>query len=263
MRLSRSLREVRTMRKISKIAALTKRNVKEIVRDPISLVFMLALPLFLEVLFYYLFHNLTAQFGMANLAPGIVVFSQSFLTLFTGLLIATDRGSAFLTRLYVCGARSYEFIFGYALAMIPLTLIQTVLFFLVGGIIDPSIFGIGMLRCIPIALLTSLLFIGLGILFGSICNERLIGGVSSVIVTAQSLLSGMWFPIEGLSSGMLTVMKCLPFKNATDVMRLALSGGGDPVKDYLIPILIVVGYTAAAFISAILAFKGKMRSKNT
>ena len=46
-------------------------------------------------------------------------------------------------------------------------------------------------------------------------------------------------------------------------MRLALSGGGDPVKDYLIPILIVVGYTAAAFISAILAFKGKMRSKNT
>jgi ABC-2 type transport system permease protein len=246
-----------------KTLVFAKRNLKEIVRDPLSLIFMIAMPLVLEVLFYFIFHELTPQFEMASLAPGIVVFSQSFLTLFTGLLIAMDRSTAFLTRLYVCGARSHEFIFGYALAMIPLTLVQTVLFFLVGGIIDPSIFGLGMLRCIPLALLTSLLFIGLGILFGSICGEKSIGGVSSAVITAQSVLSGMWFPIEGLNPGMVTLMKCLPFKNATDVMRLALSGGGDPVKDHLVPILIVAAYAAAAIAGAILAFRGKMRSKNT
>ncbi|MBR3423434.1 MAG: ABC transporter permease [Clostridia bacterium] len=247
----------------SKTLAFAKRNMKEIVRDPLSLIFMIALPLVLEVLFYFIFHELTPQFEMANLAPGIVVFSQSFLTLFTGLLIALDRSSAFLTRLYVCGARSCEFIFGYALAMIPVTFVQTVLFFLVGGMIDPSIFGIGMLRCIPLALLTSLLFIGLGILIGSVCNEKSVGGVASAVITAQSVLSGMWFPTEGLNSGMVTVMKYLPFKNATDVMRLALSGGGDPVKDYLIPILIVAAYAAAALVGAVFAFRSKMRSKNT
>ncbi|MBQ1502563.1 MAG: ABC transporter permease [Clostridia bacterium] len=250
------------MRKFSKTFAFAKRNIKEIVRDPISLIFMILLPLALEVLFYFIFHKLTAQFEMANLAPGIVVFSQSFLTLFTGLLIALDRGSAFLTRLFVCGARSSEFIFGYAIAMIPVTLVQTVLFFLVGGIIDPSIFGVGMLRCIPLALLTSLLFIGLGILFGSVCSEKSIGGVASAVITAQSVLSGMWFPIEGLSSGIVTLMKCLPFKNATDVMRLALSGGGDPVKEHLVPILIVTAYVVVVFVGAIFAFRSKMRSKN-
>ncbi|MBR7034108.1 MAG: ABC transporter permease [Clostridia bacterium] len=251
------------MRKTFKTFTLAKRNMKEIVRDPLSLIFLIALPLLLEVLFYCIFHDLTPQFDMKNLAPGIVVFSQSFLTLFTGLLIATDRNTAFLTRLYVCGARSHEFIFGYTIAMIPLTLVQTVLFFIVGGIIDPSILGVGMLRCIPIALLSSILFIGLGILFGSICSEKSIGGVSSAVITGQSVLSGMWFPIEGLNPGMVTVMKCLPFKNATDVMRLALTGGGDPVKDHLVPILIVAAYAVAALVGAIFAFRSKMRSKNT
>lgn len=124
----------------SRIITLTRRNIKEILRDPLSLVFMIALPLLMEILFYYLFHGMTNQFEMKYLAPGIVVFSQSFLTLFAGLLIAVDRSSSFLTRLYVSKARPFEFISSYMLAMLPLALVQSVLFFTVGGIIDSSIF---------------------------------------------------------------------------------------------------------------------------
>ena len=76
---------------VSRIITLTKRNIKEILRDPLSLIFTIALPLFMEILFYFIFHELTAQFEMKYLAPGIVVFSESFLTLFTGLLISLDR----------------------------------------------------------------------------------------------------------------------------------------------------------------------------
>ena len=105
---------------IKRTITLTGRNVKEIMRDPLSLAFTIAMPLFMEILFYFIFHNLTDQFAMKYLAPGIVVFSQSFLSLFVGLLIAVDRGTAFLTRLYVSKAKSYEFIFGYMLAVLPL-----------------------------------------------------------------------------------------------------------------------------------------------
>ena len=118
------------MESINRIFTLTKRNIKEIIRDPLSLVFMLALPLFMEILFYFLFHELTAQFEMKYLAPGIVVFSQSFLALFTGLLISMDRNTSFLTRLYVSKAKSHEFILSYALAIIPLSLMQSILFFI-------------------------------------------------------------------------------------------------------------------------------------
>ena len=79
---------------VSRILTLTKRNLKEIIRDPISLIFIIGLPLLMEVLFYLLFGGLTSQFEMKYLAPGIVVFSQAFLTLFIGLLISLDKSSA-------------------------------------------------------------------------------------------------------------------------------------------------------------------------
>ena len=109
---------------VSRIITLTKRNLKEILRDPISLVFIIGLPLVMEVLFYLIFHKYTSQFEMKYLAPGIVVFSQAFLTLFVGLLISLDRTTSFLTRLYVSKTKSYEFIISYAISLIPIVLVQ-------------------------------------------------------------------------------------------------------------------------------------------
>ena len=246
---------------LSRIFTLTKRNIKEILRDPLSLIFTIGMPLALEILFYLIFHNMTSQFEMKYLAPGIVVFSQSFLTLFTGLLIALDRSTSFLTRLYVSKAKSYEFIFGYALAVVPISIIQSILFFLVGGIIDSSIFSVGMILSILVSIIPAILFIGLGILLGSLCNEKSIGGVASIIIAGQSVLSGMWFPIEGLSQGILTFMKVLPFRNATMLVQNTLNGINDSFNDFVLPLLIVLGYTIVIFSVAIIVFKGKMKGK--
>lgn len=246
---------------LRRILILTKRNLKEIVRDPISLVFLIGLPLIMEIMFYLIFHTMTSQFEMKYLAPGIVAFSQSFLTLFSGMLIAVDRNSSFLTRLYVSRAKSHEFIFGYAFAMLPITLVQSVLFFLVGGIIEPSIFCVGMILAVLLSLVTALLFIGLGILFGSVCTERSIGGVASIIISGQSLLSGMWFPLDSMGAGILTVMRCLPFRNAALLLQNTINGVGDAFNDFALPLIIVLAYTAVAFIAAILVFKSKMKEK--
>lgn len=245
-----------------RIFTLTGRNIKEIFRDSLSLVFTIALPLVMEILFYLLFHNLTSQFEIKYLAPGIVVFSQAFLTLFTGLLLSVDRNTSFLTRLYVSGAKSYEFIFGYAFSVLPIAFIQSVLFFLVGGIIDTSIFGMSMLLAILLSsILTSLFFIACGILFGSLCNEKSIGGISSIVIVGQSVLSGMWFPTEGLSGGMISFMKVLPFKNATTLIQNTLNGINNTFDDFIYPFIIVLIYTLIAFIAAILVFRSKMKAK--
>ena len=243
------------------ISILTKRNVKEIIREPLSLIFTIALPLFMEILFYFIFHNMTEQFQMKYLAPGIVVFSQAFLTLFTGLLIATDKNTSFLTRLYVSKAKSYEFIFAYALAVLPITVIQSILFFAVGVIFDTSLLGAGIIFGVLLSLFSSLFFIAMGILFGSICNEKAVGGVSSIIITGQSVLSGMWFPVEGLDSGMITFMKVLPFKNASALIQNVVNGVNDGFDDFFLPLLIVLGYTIAAFAVAITVFRYKMKEK--
>lgn len=246
---------------ISRIFTLTKRNLKEILRDPISLIFTIGLPLIMEILFYFIFHKLTSQFEMKYLAPGIVVFSQSFLTLFIGLLISLDRSSSFLTRLYVSKAKSHEFIISYALAVIPIVLVQSILFFLIGGIINQAIFKIEMIYAILLSIITSLLFLGLGILFGSLCNEKSIGGVSSIIISMHSVLSGMWFPTEGLDSGFIKVMNILPFKNTTILVQNTLNGINNIFNDFLKPLIIILTYTILIFLLAIVVFKKKMKTK--
>ena len=248
------------MNKFSRVLALTDRNIKEILRDPLSLIFTLGLPLVMEILFYVIFHDLTSQFEMKYLSPGIVVFSQSFLTLFTALLIATDKNTLFLTRLYVSGAKSYEFILSYALSVLPVALLQSVLFFVTGGIFDTSIFSINMIFSILVSMVTSLFFIAFGILFGSLFSEKSVGGISSVLIAGQSVLSGMWFPLDGLSSGVLTFMKVLPFKNATMVVQNTLLGINSFYPDFLLPLLIVSGYTIVAFFVAVTVFKNKMKA---
>ena len=246
---------------MNRVITLTKRNFKEILRDPISLVFIFGLPLVMEILFYLLFGSLTSQFEMKYLAPGIVVFSQAFLTLFMGLLISLDRSTSFITRLYVTKTKSYEFIISYALALIPLILLQSVLFFIVGGIFDSSIFKVEMIYAILLSLLTSLLFLGFGILFGSLCNERSVGGVSSIIISAQSILSGMWFPVEGLDNKFLMIMDILPFKNVTVLVQNGLNGFNDIYDDFLRYLIIVIIYIIVIFSLAIFIFKKKMKEK--
>ena len=246
---------------LSRILVLTKRNIKETLRDPLSLIFTIGLPLAMEILFYLIFHELTPQFEMKYLAPGIVVFSQAFITLFTGLLLALDRSSSFLTRLYVSKAKPYEYIFGYALSVIPIVLVQAALFFLVGGIIDSSIFGVGMIWAFLLSIITALFFIGTGILFGVICDEKSIGGVSSIIICSQSVLSGMWFPIDGMSKGFITFMNCLPFRNASTLLQNALIGFENTYEDFVLPLIITALYAIFVFAIAIFVFWKKMKSK--
>lgn len=249
------------MKALGRIFALMKRNVKEILRDPLSLAFMLAMPLVMEVLFYVIFHGQSQQFEMKYLAPGIVAFAQAFLSLFSGLLIALDRSSAFLTRLYVSRAKSSEFIMGYAFALFPIALVQSVFFFLVGGIIDPSIFSVNMIFAVLLSVIPAAFFIGMGILLGSLCSERSIGGVCSIFIAGQSMLSCMWFPPDGLGKGVLTAMRVLPFKNAAELLQKGFLGYSDFFHEFWQPLLILLAYTVAVFVLAILVFKKKMREK--
>ena len=242
-----------------RILTLTNRNVKEIIREPLSLVFTIVMPLFMEILFYLIFHNLTAQFAMKYLAPSIVVFSQSFLALFVGILLATDRSTAFLTRLYVSKARPYEFILGYTLSIIPIVFVQEILFFAVGAIFDASVLGAGMLIAILLGLVTSVFFIAVGLLLGGICNEKSIGGVASAVIAGQSVLSGMWFPIDGLGDGIIKTMNVLPFRNATMLVQNAISGIENTFWDFLFPLLVVLAYTLAVGIISVVVFKKKMK----
>ena len=245
------------MASVKRILTLTGRNIKEILREPLSLIFMFALPFGMELLFYTLFHSAAPQFEMKYLAPGMVVFGQAFLTLFLGILIASDRVSSFVIRLYTTEIKPFEFTLSYALAMIPISLLQGALILATASVIDISFLSFRLLAVLAAGIVPSLLFIAFGILFGSICGEKSVGGVASIIVTVQSLLSGMWFPLEGISSGFVKVMDALPFKNAAVLLQNTASGNTG-TKETLIPCLIVAAYAAVVFVISVAVYRRRM-----
>ena len=168
-----------------------KRNFKELIRDPLSFIFEIILPIFLLFIFQQI--NIPGEsYRLENFTPGIIIFGFSFVTLFSATLVSKDRGSAFLTRLATSPMKSREYILGYILSLLPIIGIQSVLFF-IGAIILGLSFTINIKFAILVSLFISVFFISLGILLGSLVSERATGGIGSIIVQLVCFTSGMYF----------------------------------------------------------------------
>lgn len=235
-----------------------KRNFKEIVRDPLCAIFSILLPLFLLYIFQQ-FDIPNDAFNIENFTPGIVIFSFSFITLFTATLIAKDRSSSFLTRLCASPMKSSQYIMGYILAILPITILQSTLFFIVALFLGlpasiHSIFAI--LVSIPI----SILFINLGIIIGCITSDKAAPGVSSVIVQLVAFTSGMYFPTDMIGGAFAIVCNLLPFSRSVDITKGILNGN---YENLVMPISILAMYILGSIILASILFKKKLGTDNT
>ena len=80
-----------------RVRAFAKRNMKELFRDPLTLFFGLGFPLALLLMMTLIQRNIPVHvFELDTLAPGMALFGLTFMALFSGLLLAKDRSSAFL-----------------------------------------------------------------------------------------------------------------------------------------------------------------------
>lgn len=239
--------------------AFAKRCAKEILRDPLTLFFGLGFPLVLLLLLSALQRNIPVPlFEIDKLTPGITVFGLSFMTLFSATLIARDRESALLQRLYTTPLKAADFILGYMLPLLPIALGQTLICYLVAiplglGVRVSILYAI--LGILPMALFN----IGLGLLFGSILDVKQVGGICGALLTNLSAwLSGVWFDLELVGGVFQKVADVLPFVHAVELEKALLAA--DPVQaaPHLLPILF---YTAVAAAVAILLFLRQMKNQ--
>ena len=239
--------------------AFAKRCANEILRDPLTLFFGLGFPLVLLLLLTALQRNIPVSlFEIHNLTPGITVFGLSFMTLFSATLIARDRESALLQRLYTTPLNAADFILGYMLPLLPIALGQTLICYLVAiplglGVRVSILYAI--LGILPMALFN----IGLGLLFGSILDVKQVGGICGALLTNLSAwLSGVWFDLELVGGVFKKVADVLPFVHAVELEKALLAA--DPVQaaPHLLPILF---YTAVAAAVAILLFLRQMKNQ--
>ena len=236
-----------------------KRNAKELIRDPLNLIFGIGFPLVLILLLSAIQANIPVSlFEIHSLAPGVAVFGLSFITLFSATLISKDRGSAFLQRLYTTPLTSRDFILGYTLPIIPISLIQGAVSYLaaipLGLDVTPNVL-LALVLLIPVALL----YIALGLLFGSILTDKQVGGVCGALLTNLSAwLSGVWFDLELVGGAFKAIANALPFVHAVELERAAISGSFGDILPHL---LWVLGYAAAAIFAAVYLFLRQMKKQ--
>ena len=235
-----------------------KRNFKELIRDPLSLVFQIALPLFLLFIFQQI--NIPGEsYRLENFTPGIILFGFSFITLFSATLISKDRSSSLLIRLGTSPMKASDYILGYIISLIPIIIIQNVVFFVVAIMMGLSV-NINIFYTILISLIVSILFIALGILIGSLVSEKSTGGIGSIVVQLVAFTSGMYFSRDLVGKGFALVCRLLPFEGGLNIIKGVLNNNLNSIS---IENLIVFSiYTVAVLIISIVVFKKKMFSDN-
>ena len=148
-----------------RMLTFANRNTKEIIRDPLTVCFGLGFPLILIFLLSAIQANVPVPlFEIAHLTPGITVFGLSFMTLFSATLIAKDRGSSLLQRLYTTPLRPIDFILGYTLPIIPFAVAQSIICYLVALLLGLEL-TVNILIAVLLIIPISVLFISLGLLF--------------------------------------------------------------------------------------------------
>ena len=250
-----------------------KRNLKEILRDPIIYIFCLGFPVAMFLLFYIInkFSNgHTPTFEVLSLLPGIIVFSFSFTMLTLAIIVSKDKQTFFLKRLYSSPMKSYHFILGYSLVGLFIGLLQTVVCIITGFIVSLltrsdfiTIDKILLLTVSQLPILITNVF--LGILFGTILSDKSAPGICSIFISLAGILGGCWMPVETMGN-FETFCMFLPFYPSVYLGRIITKSTNALGITYSFNKIAVLGlipisiFTLASIALAIITFKKTMVS---
>ena len=242
-----------------RMMTFAKRCAKEILRDPINLGFGLGFPLVLLVLLTTMQKNIPVHlFEIDTLAPGITVFGLSFLTLFSATLIAKDRESALLQRLYTTPLTAIDFILGYMLPLLPIALGQVVICYLFAIPLGLTV-GVNIVYAIIGTIPMAIFNIALGLLCGSVLGVKQVGGICGALLTNLSAwLSGVWFDLELVGGAFEKIANALPFMHAAELEKALFSGNFDLAVTHILTVLL---YGILITVIAVVCFLRQMKKQ--
>ena len=242
-----------------KMMTFAKRCAKEILRDPINLAFGLGFPIVLLLLLSALQANIPVSlFEIDTLTPGITVFGLSFMTLFSATLIAKDRESALLQRLYTTPLTGLDFILGYMLPILPIVLGQTIICYLIaiplGLTLTPNVIY-AIIGIIPMAIFN----IALGLLCGSLLGVKQVGGICGALLTNLSAwLSGVWFDLNLVGGTFKKIAYVLPFVHAAEMEKALFQGNFELAAAHFLPVIL---YSILVTLMAVFCFLGQIKKQ--
>ncbi len=242
-----------------RMMTFAKRCTKEILRDPLNLAFGLGFPLVLLFLLSAIQANVPVSlFEINKLTPGITIFGLSFMTLFSATLVAKDRESALLQRLYTTPLTGLDFIIGYMLPILPIALGQTIICYLAAlplGLTFSVNIIYAVIGMIPMAIFN----IALGLLCGSLLGVKQVGGICGALLTNLSAwLSGVWFDLNLVGGFFEKIANALPFIHAVEMEKALFNGDFEVAASHILPVLV---YGVVTTVIAVFCFLKQMKKQ--
>jgi ABC-2 type transport system permease protein len=151
-----------------------------------------------------------------------------------------------------------DFILGYTLPIVPIAVAQCVICYIVAVILGLDI-TVNILFAIVGIIPISVLYIALGLLCGSVFNDKQVGGICGALLTNLSAwLSGIWFDLDLVGGVFKKIAYALPFVHAVEMQRAVLAGNVAGIFPHL---WWVLGYAAVLLVAAVLLFLRQMRKQ--
>lgn len=240
-----------------RMLTFANRTFKEIIRDPLTVAFGLGFPLVVLLLLTAIQANVpVALFELDKLTPGICVFGLSFVSLFSAMLISKDRETSLQRRLFTTPLTAADFLLGYSLPMLPISVLQSVICYVAALILGlkPTV---GILWALLFLLPAALLYIAIGLLCGSLLTDKQVGGICGALLTnLTAWLSGVWFDVSLMGKIFKNIANALPFIHAVELERAALAGD---ISAAVHELPIVLGYAVILSAVGIAVFTKKMK----
>jgi ABC-2 type transport system permease protein len=240
---------------MSKPMVLAERNLKEVVRDPLSLGIAVALPLVLLLTLQALGGDSTPFLTPTLLTPGIVLFGFVMVMFSSAMILARDRETSMLARMLTTPMSAGEFVSGYSLPYLGVAIAQALILLVVGAALGLEVEG-SVLIVALIFVAMAVFYVALGMILGALMTVAQTSGAYAVVLIL-TIFGGAWFDLEEIGGLFLTIGDALPFKHALDASRAVLADGagfGDVAGD-----LAWVGvYAAVAAALAVVLFRRRM-----
>ena len=240
-----------------KMRAFASRNSREILCDRLNVIFGLGFPLIVLLLLTLIQSNVPVElFELNKLTPGVAVFGLSFVSLFSATVISKDRSSSLMLRLYSSPLRPADYILGYTLPLLPMSIAQSIICFVVAMLLGLE-WSVNILLSIVVLIPAMIVFIAIGLICGTLLNDKQVGGVCGALLTnLTAWLSDIWFDVSLVGDVFEKIANALPFIHAVKAGRYAYSGEYSAIMPEL---WWVIGYAAVLMLIAVVVFKRKMK----
>lgn len=238
---------------------LASRNLKSLLRDPLSLGLAVALPVGLLLILLAIGRAIgeadASWLTATQVTPGIVLFGYVMLMFSAAMGLSRDRESSLLARLFTTPLSASGFIAGYSLPYLPVAAAQAVALYVIGAFYGLSIVGSVALVILVLGLMAAF-YIALGMVLGTTLTVNQVSGAYAAILLL-TIFGGAWMDLSQLGGAFETAASVLPFAHALDATRAVMADGAG-LADIAGDLAWVAGYTTVTVAAAVGLFRRQM-----